>query len=351
MLSLQIDRRRERGLPARPAPGFRRPLHGFTLVELLVVITIIGILIALLLPAVQAAREAARNMQCANNLKQIGVALHNYHAAANRLPGGSLYYPNSGNTGATVHPGNTWCTAIMPQLELQGLYDQIDFKVLLGHANNAALARIVLPTFICPSDPLSEKPILTDRHPANAGCNPTTALGLWYAASMGPTQDGNTRSDTFACAFCNSHTPSPPSPVNRCCQGVNFGTNGDSQVGAGSFVGMFGRFGRGVPFNEVSDGLSNTIMCGETLPGDCRLISVYAANFCVEATHIPINTMEADTPTTLVWYRTCGFKSRHSGGANFLLADGSVRFLTATIDYYLFNALGTRAGGELAQTP
>jgi prepilin-type N-terminal cleavage/methylation domain-containing protein/prepilin-type processing-associated H-X9-DG protein len=340
--------------PARraslPAERFSARKRGFTLVELLVVITIIGILIALLLPAVQAAREAARRMQCSNNLKQIGLALHSYHDANKVLPGGSLYDTYKGTV-----PGNTWCTAIMPYLDLRGLYDELDFSHLFGNTNvnlnrrNIAAENTVVPAFACPSDPLSAKPILTDRWVAagqgnengsTMNGNPQTAMGLWYPASTGPTDDQY-------CWNCTvGHTPSP---TNKCCQGQNFGI-WNTLAG---YVGMFGRCPRGVAFSDVKDGLSNTIMCGETLPGESPFVSVYAGNFTVMATHIPIDTLLADMPgvTSMDWYRASGFKSLHPGMVNFLLADGSVRSLSRFVDYDLVNALGTRAGGEIAQAP
>ena len=142
----------------------------FTLVELLVVITIIGILIALLLPAVQAAREAARRMQCGNNLKQIGLALHNYHAAKNALPLGSI--PNG---------SSTWAMLILPQMEQQGIYNMINFNMPVfdnttavnGFTNVQVAATTRIPAYTCPSDPKSANPILTGRADSPSWTSPS----------------------------------------------------------------------------------------------------------------------------------------------------------------------------------
>ena len=155
-----------------------RRSSGFSLVELLVVITIIGILIALLLPAVQAAREAARRASCANNLKQIGLALHNYHAANNTLPFGAPFKNNSTNpvTG-------TWAAFILPFLEQQNVYEMFNFKYGMSDSRNAPAAAVVVPVFACPSDPQSSKPIMEilqssathgKRSSQSSECPPTT---------------------------------------------------------------------------------------------------------------------------------------------------------------------------------
>ena len=172
--------------------------------------------------------------------------------------------------------------------------------------------------------------------------NPPTAMGLWYAASVGPTQPDD-------CPLCQNQTPGPN---NWCCQGWNWGTNAGGGYPKGSSVGMFGRYHNGVQFNMVTDGLSNTIMLGETLPRENMFMSAFAANFAGAPTNIPINEPVHTPPGQTTWYEyDGGFKSRHPGGANFAMADGSVTFLSETINFQLYNALGTRAGGETAQTP
>ncbi len=298
---------------------------GFTLVELLVVITIIGILMSLLLPAVQQIRAAARRMQCSNNLKQIGLALHNYHFDHNRLPFGSNY------TEAGVQNGGTWTAFILPQVEQGALFDQLDFHVRMDHPNNAQWVRTIVPVYVCPSD--SNGPIFTNRQNRSGG-NPTEALGGNYFGSMGPTEMDR------GCVFCSEGNPS------YCCQGQNFGTRPPNNS-----VGMFGRYPKGFRFEDAKDGLSNTLMVGEGLPDQCVYQCVFCQNFPLSSTIIPLNTFERNEERGVDYWRGCGFKSEHTSGANFVLGDGSVHYITDSIDYRLYNELGTRRGREVASLP
>ena len=328
---------------------------GFTLIELLVVITIIGILVAMLMPAVQAARESGRRITCMNNLKQIALALHSYHEAYEILP-----YAAGGCCGDIPDTrGHIWTTAILPYLEQVNLYNRIDATKYVQSWPQSVVTTII-PTYICPSDPDSHRPVFSNRFDRD---NPGTAFGLWYTASMGPTMPDS-------CPFCPDQTASPG---NWCCQGCNFGTDAENEGGGtgsypagvlpsgqpypagsypmGSSVGMFGRYKNAVRFDDVRDGLANTTMIGETLPGQCIFISAFSPNFNVSSTSIPINNMESDGGEWTLWWRTSGFKSLYFGGASFAMGDGSVRFFNESIDFKLYNALGTRAGGEVAPLP
>jgi prepilin-type N-terminal cleavage/methylation domain-containing protein len=337
----------------------RRP--AFTLVELLVVIAIIGILIALLLPAVQAAREAARRTQCANNLKQIGLGFQNYHSTYNKLPYGSRY----DQSGAAA-PAGTWILLILPFAEQDALYDKFDLNVHLSHANNAEARKAVVPMLTCPSDPQARDPILNWR------CNccssgPSISHGTWYLGSMGPVSCG-------PCQYCPSTTVSES---NYCCKPNNCGDRPSSVAVEPPerkrvyTPGMFARYEASVIFSDVLDGLSNTIMAGETLPLHSIHNAAFAANYPLAPTNIPINTMKGTGwdgfkvnlnaltsgnyhtvgPNSPPYYESHGFKSLHPTGAQFVMGDGSVRFLRQTISYPLFCALGTRKGGESAQLP
>ena len=305
-----------------------RHTQAFTLVELLVVIAIIGILVALLLPAVNSARAAVRRTACSNNLRQIALALINHHEAQGRLPAGSP-------TCCTV-PGSLWTTSIFPYLEEQAAHDRIRFDVPFNDRANLQAVQQVISIFICPSGKRAGTPIFTDRFTHN----PRIAAGTWYTASMGPTMPDR-------CVFCP--LGETPSKSNYCCQGNNFGTNAGNGYPVGNSVGMFGRHNLPiVNFKKVTDGVSKTIMCGESLPEECVFFSLYATNFTVTSTTIPLNTRISDRGRGERWWETSGFKSEHPAGAHLAMGDGSVHFASETIDYQVYNELGTRAGREVA---
>ena len=318
----------------------------FTLIELLVVIAIIGILVGLLLPAVQQVREAAARIKCNNNLKQIGLALHGYHDANNSFPSG--YVDGNTNPDSTpdndVGPGWGWASMILPYVEQGNLYNQINFNQGVGIGSNAAASQTRLTIFQCPSDPYQQ----------NFTVWPTSVV-VAHGNYVG----------------CNGW--------EECYNNAG----GDAQGGgADGLSGGYGQAGDG-PFyrnshtrmTDVTDGLSNTIFVGErsgnhspstwtgaVTGGRCpawmavQPPSPYSpppgpaydnADFDEalvlahgNATHVP----SADFP----FYDPDTFYSMHTGkGANFLFGDGSVHFLTSSIDPYTYQHMCTIAGGEV----
>ncbi|WP_425615838.1 DUF1559 domain-containing protein [Anatilimnocola sp. NA78] len=306
------------------SPGRRRA--AFTLVELLVVIAIIGVLVALLLPAVQAAREAARRMQCGNNLKQIVLAAHNHHDTYGAFPAGrrgcdGSGTPCNGMSATDVNRGGaSGFVAFLPFLEQANIHKSIgitEADVPWPTTDNATWRphnKIALETrpkmFVCPSD--TAKPFI-----ANTGSGGTinAAVGSYalVAGSNGPSQG--------------------------IAATVKFDNNG-----------LF------VYFNtkrmaDVTDGTSNTLAAGEVRDGhlgnNSNVWSVASRHaHCLRTTENPINT----APGAGIVYSTlnAAFLSRHPGGANFALADGSVRLLTENMDITMYRALSTIAGGEVA---
>ena len=306
--------------------------RGFTLVELLVVIAIIAMLVTLLLPAVQAARQAARRTQCKNNMRQIGLGIHNFESATSEQP----KYHDTSDPYNWSKAGPTWTMAILPFVEEQAAYDLFNFRETLRSPANAVATQQLVSIYVCPSAEGASNPIFADRADAG-GNNPNPALGLFYPVSMGPTEPD-------ACHFCPVGTTGAQG--NYCCQGRNYGTRKLSGDPGPSSTGMCGRYNDSRRFSQITDGLSKTIMVGETLPAQCAYGGAFAPNFSLAGTSIPLNTFETCPQPPGCHNRGCGFKSEHQGGANFVMGDNSVHFLSEDIDYRVYNFLGTRAAGD-----
>jgi prepilin-type N-terminal cleavage/methylation domain-containing protein/prepilin-type processing-associated H-X9-DG protein len=324
----------------------RRVVSAFTLIELLVVIAIIAILIGLLLPAVQKVREAAARTQCQNNLKQYGLAIHNY-AGSNETK-----LPPGGWAGPSVTWGDdrgSWQVYVLPYMEQTGMYQNITAAAggpiyntpnSLNNANAAGVFNNVRIKYLrCPSD---------GEYDANAQVSN-------YVGSMGP---------QCLPEFCGFE------PNETYCDGISHGWgypispgHGNSNV-TSDIRGCFNRVGATINFASIRDGQSNTILIGESLPGSHDHLALnewwsYNGGNAHCSTIVPINYLMPEqaalnngqgcgSPGTYTadWNISWGFKSYHTNGAQFVFVDGSVHFLSQNIDLRTYNLLGCRNDGQ-----
>lgn len=279
---------------------------GFTLIELLVVIAIIAILIALLLPAVQQAREAARRSSCKNNLKQMGLAIHNYHDAHGCFPMNAK--------AITGTNGFSWIVGILPFLDQAPLYNQFNFDLTLiqnttGSPTNREVLNTPLATVICPSDPTTA--FRTDL--AISWANPVSNGALPRAAAV----------------TCYS------------------GTVGTVWGGA---LGLFERDPvRPLRFRDITDGTSNVLMVGERSPSWSPWAAWGSANGVWLKPNTTINAIVREVgyvpDSQEIGGVRYGASSWHVGGVHFLLADGSVRFLSENMDFAAYSQLSNFGDG------
>jgi len=286
---------------------------GFTLIELLVVIAIIAILIALLLPAVQQAREAARRTQCRNNLKQIGLAMHNYHDVHSILPAGWIGVDNT--TGEPFVDGNNgwgWAARILPQLDQVNVYNQTNFTHGVENALNLDARLNIIPSYLCPSDQATARKFEIHDDMDAPICE------VAYSNYVG----------VFGTSEIDSCEGQPAPFV---CKGE----------------GMF-HHQSAVKLTQVTDGLSNTIMVGER---KTKLVDDWQSTWAGvvvggEEAAVRILGSTDHTPNNEANHFD-DFSSYHAGGAQFVLGDGSVRFIMTNIDHSLYQSLATRVGGEV----
>jgi len=339
----------------------RRSRRGFTLIELLVVIAIIAVLIALLLPAVQAAREAARRMQCVNNLKQINLALHNY---VDQM--GS--YPWAGGFGTGVSKGWGWLPMVLPQLEQGALYNAVNFSDSCDCLSMSTVRRVVINSFFCPSDPNTGQ-LANDRTTPGVACfggpstrdnttlnrqngminNYTGSYGDGYNNSGGSPYDTAGAAKLYGCGGCNASGSAAETPTADCQSPTGAYGSGPNHRGLFDYQSR----SPAVTLAAITDGLSNTFALGETTAATRSQSAVwYTSTGATNGTCLPMNwslqrsLRDPAYPIANSWTGR-GFSSFHSGGCNFGMADGSVRFVKQTVDPRTYNALGSRRGGEV----
>ena len=288
----------------------RNQKSAFTLVELLVVITIIGILIALLLPAVQAAREAARRVQCANNLKQTGIALHNYHSAVGCFPPATMASKDNEPSDSSTHW--SWSALVLPHVEQDNVHDDIKYEYGYNTLQNAEVIKRFIPTYLCPSAMPAELVTCCIHIPgeADAAEGHYAAITTWCDRTVHP----------YAKAI-----------------------DGDGVMHTNS----------GTKIRDVRDGTSCTLMVTERDPDQedrvmlpperCPNLNCYIG--MLWASENQVTTAYGINSGATHYDRAVN--SHHPGGAQFLFADGHVDFLWETINQNVLIALTTRDGGEI----
>ncbi len=330
-----------------------RSTRGFTLIELLVVIAIIAVLIALLLPAVQSAREAARRSQCVNNLKQIGLALHNYVSSLNAMPPAKIYSGSctTGNPGGLVL-NTTVFTMILSSLEQTALYNAYNFSQASSNAAweapntnvvgsayvNTTVVGVLVASYWCPSD--QQPTVVNDTNTANSNA-------YWRQNAM--------RSNYL----------------------VSSSVYDDYSCPGATGSGLPNQYYRGAFYNDIStapaeirDGMSNTFLAGESVQGPSHYSSSYgpywgcgthtsvqgyipllASTASYQAAFAPNGYTGYIYPTVAVYQQKLPyawvFSSFHPGGVNMVMGDGSVRFIKNSISHFAWGGMATIAGGEI----
>ncbi len=301
--------------------GHRR---GFTLIELLVVIAIIGVLVALIMPAVQSAREAASRTQCINNLKQMGLAAMEYHDAFGSFTGGWYCDPAlDSKCGTTAASPTMWngLTGLFLKMELNNNYNEINIIVPTNYPDNTTATRRTINAFVCPSNRKAAVTV-SDASGNNAKLGPSDYRGNLAAGFVPGIQANYSNGNTDPTNTTDNNTsPGPPAPI------LGVYDNGITYMNSA------------VSIADISDGTSNTVLMGETLTGTWA----EASSCCVRTTidrqiNKPIMIQNQNSYT--YWM------SKHPGVANFLRADGSVSTVTNQINKLVLVKMMTRNGGE-----
>jgi prepilin-type N-terminal cleavage/methylation domain-containing protein/prepilin-type processing-associated H-X9-DG protein len=338
----------------------------FTLVELLVVIAIIGILVALLLPAIQAAREAARRMSCSNNLKNIGVAIINHHDVYKFLPISIGQWGEErdrnckklgDNNNLSITPfdkgwsGKGWMVDILPFIEEQAGYDIVVEAIKTSSAGFGARLTRGSGIGAMPARPVVEKQQPWMSCPSDPSAVPSDRMWYWDGVMTATTSYKGCIGDSVVNSQgCSTASPPGDTPF------PDFGSHPDCHNTA-DCNGMFWRntYFKPVTFSTVTDGTSKTVMVGENVVSQDYHSAAYFADGDWASCGIPLNHFifpaeEAEIKSAPQWQAARGFKSLHPGGAQFVFADGSVQFITESVDHGEYRSMCTRNEDDTATT-
>lgn len=315
------------GEAVRPRP-MGKVRQGMTVIELLCTVVVIGLLLALGVPAIQSARETARRAQCENNLRQLGLANHQYHDIHKTLPVnmGPWRVPPSGSPALN---GKGWIVSVLPHIEQQPLFDAFtpyfggDFLAGSGLMSPGCreLMKTRVPLLRCPSDGSAASPLRT--------------FYQWEGIEVAPTNYKGVIGDTRVGGDQSEHSGSEPD-----CHAL------------GGCNGLFFRTTYREPqrFSMVLDGMSNTLLFGEDVVEHNDHSAAFYSNGDWASCYCPLNYFPSP-PASRDWPNVMSFRSRHPQGATFCLADGSVRFVSQRISHSLYRGLSTKNGGEPASVP
>ncbi len=334
--------------------------HAFTLIELLVVIAIIGVMVALLLPAVQAAREAARRMQCKNNLKQISLAIHNYESVHRYFPPSATISMLGG-----VNTNASWSIhgRILPYIEQGSLYERVDLSVAWD--NQSAISGMKIPVYACPSDPNSDTPrdvspkLASPLFPTTYGFNFGTWLvfdpitGRMGDGSFGPNSRMGFRDFTDG----TSQTLMVSEVKAMQFYGRNEPPSGGSVAPAATLDAVIAKIPASFVWcrpnghTEWPDGRVHHQGFTTTAGPNARVLTTTASNQCPEGSDIDYTSQQEATNDSVPTFAVIASRSYHGGLVHSALIDGSVRSTTDSIDLSVWRSLGTRAGREVFELP
>ncbi len=309
-------------------PRHYRDRRGFTLIELLVVIAIIAVLIALLLPAVQAAREAARRAQCINNMKQIGLAMHNYLQATNAFPIGTII--NAANWPCQPSLRTPWTMQILPYLEQTTIANAFNYQVGIagpgwsGSNDNMSIVATRLNVLNCPSD-VPQIFLASWRPKFNYGAN-------WGNTNLGQLTIGTAGATGYAPYFQSPFGVNTAQPISAFQDGTSNSILHSEVLQVSSSSDQ-----RCEWWNDVSTNFMTYMSPNSTLPDQL-------SGWCVSN---PVMHEPCVGTASSYYYQIIGSRSRHPGGVNSLFADGSVHFIKNTINFYTWQSLGSIKQGEV----